>query len=202
MTVAVAANSDANNDRTATITVTMGKLTATIAVTQAKYTEAPQGPTFESENIDLWSGAYNDPANFNASHPASVVISVPKGIKILHVSITAPAEGGSILPDIVPDAGLETAFDLATGLGDSGKDLTDALCRLGFPVASGGSYVDDITGETVNYGAVLYETSVVFDITSFMDLIPAAGKGKTDFVVDVTDIDGNTGQAIIRYEVK
>ena len=202
MTVAVAANSDANNDRTATITVTMGKLTATIAVTQAKYTEAPQGPTFESENIDLWSGAYNDPANFNASHPASVVISVPKGIKILHVSITAPAEGGSILPDIVPDAGLETAFDLATGLGDSGNDLTDALCRLGFPVASGGSYVDDITGETVNYGAVLNETSVVFDITSFMDLIPAAGKGKTDFVVDVTDIDGNTGQAIIRYEVK
>ena len=202
ISVDVAANSDPVNDRTATITVTMNKLTSTIAVTQAKYTEAPQGPTFESENIDLWSGAYNDPANFNASHPASVVISVPKGIKILHVSITAPAEGGSILPDIVPDAGLETAFDLATGLGDSGNDLTDALCRLGFPVASGGSYVDDITGETVNYGAVLNETSVVFDITSFMDLIPAAGKGKTDFVVDVTDNDGNTGQAIIRYEVK
>lgn len=196
MTVAVAANSDANNDRTATITVTMGKLTATIAVTQAKYTEAPQGPTFESQYIDLWSGAYNDPTEFGPDKkPAIVNITAPKGIKKLHVTISSET-----LSDMLPSVGLATDFDLATGLSDAGDDLTEALAGLGFPVASGGQV--EIKGETVSYGPVLNETSVVFDITSFMELLVLPGPGKSDFIVKVTDNADNESECTIRYEVK
>ena len=196
LTVSVDANSDASNDRTATITVTMNKLTSTITVTQAKYTEKPQGPTFESEYIDLWSGAYNDPTEFGAGKkPAVVNISAPRGIKKLHVTISS-----ATLSPMLPGVGLATQFDLATGLSDDGSDLTDALVGLGFPVGNGGSTV--INGETINYNAVMDQTSVVFDITSFMDLMVIPGPGKSDFIVEVTDSDGNVAEATIRYEVK
>ena len=69
ISVDVAANSDANSDRTATITVTMNKLTSTIAVTQAKYTEAPQGPVIDASNFVLVNVNFN--TAFDASnHPA------------------------------------------------------------------------------------------------------------------------------------
>ena len=159
LTIAVAENTDAVNDRTATVTITMNKLTAEISVTQAKYTEKPQGPTFESEYIDLWSGAYNDPTEFGAGKkPAVVNISAPRGIKKLHVTISS-----ATLSPMLPGVGFATQFDLATGLSDDGSDLTDALVGLGFPVGNGGSTV--INGDTINYDAVMDQTSVVFDIT-------------------------------------
>lgn len=196
ISVDVAANSDASNDRTATITVTMNKLTSTIAVTQAKYTEAPQGPTFQSQYIDLWSGAYNDPTEFGPDKkPAVVNITAPKGIKKLHVTISSET-----LSDMLPGVGLATDFDLATGRSDSGDDLTKGLVGLGFPVASGGEV--EINGEMVSYGAVLNETSVVFDITSFMELLVLPGPGKSDFIVKVTDNEDNESECTIRYEVK
>lgn len=196
LTIAVAENTDAVNDRTATVTITMNKLTAEISVTQAKYTEKPQGPTFESEYIDLWSGAYNDPTEFGAGKkPAVVNISAPRGIKKLHVTISS-----ATLSPMLPGVGLATQFDLATGLSDDGSDLTDALVGLGFPVGNGGSTV--INGDTINYDAVMDQTSVVFDITSFMDLMVIPGPGKSDFIVEVTDSDGNVAEATIRYEVK
>ena len=46
------------------------------------------------------------------------------------------------------------------------------------------------------------QSSVVFDITSFMDLMVIPGPGKSDFIVEVTDSDGNVAEATIRYEVK
>lgn len=196
ITVDVTANSDPVNDRTATITVTMNKLTSTIAVTQAKYTEAPQGPTFASDYIDLWSGAYNDPTEFGPDKkPAVVNISAPKGIKKLHVTISSET-----LSDMLPGVGLATDFDLATGLSDDGKDLTTGLVGLGFPVASGGTA--DINGTPTPYGPVLNQTSVVFDITSFMELLVLPGPGKSDFIVKVTDNEDNESECTIRYEVK
>ena len=101
---------------------------------------------------------------------------------------------------MLPGVGLATQFDLATGRSDDGSDLTDALVGLGFPVGNGGSTV--INGETINYDAVMDQTSVVFDITSFMDLMVIPGPGKSDFIVEVTDSDGNVAEATIRYEVK
>ena len=196
ISVDVAANSDPANERTATITVTMNKLTSTIAVTQAKYTEAPQGPTFESEYIDLWSGAYNDPTEFGPDKkPAVVNISAPKGIKKLHVTISSET-----LSSMLPGVGLATDFDLATGLSDDGEKLTTALVGLGFPVASGGTA--DINGTPTPYGPVLNQTSVVFDITSFMELLVLPGPGKSDFIVKVTDNEDNESECTIRYEVK
>ena len=196
ISVDVAANSDPANERTATITVTMNKLTSTIAVTQAKYTEAPQGPTFKSEYIDLWSGAYNDPTEFGpGKKPAVVNISAPKGIKKLHVTISSET-----LSSMLPGVGLATDFDLATGLSDDGKDLTTGLVGLGFPVASGGTA--DVNGTPTPYGPVLNQTSVVFDITSFMELLVLPGPGKSDFIVKVTDNEDNKSECTIRYEVK
>ena len=205
ISVDVAANSDPANDRTATITVTMNKLTSTIAVTQAKYTEAPQGPTFESEYIDLWSGAYNNISEFGADKkPAVVVISAPKGIKNLHVTIS------SATLEPLLDGMLETQFDLATGLSDAGNDLTTALAGLHFPVASGGTYeTQDENGNPVTetYGPVLNQTTVNFDITTFMNLMAkdmigasASSTPKHDFIVTVTDNDGNEATATIRFQ--
>lgn len=195
-TVSASANSDPVNGREATITVTMNKLTSTVTVSQDKYTEAPQGPTFASDYIDLWSGAYNDPTEFGPDKkPAVVNISAPKGIKKLHVTISSET-----LSDMLPGVGLATDFDLATGRSDDGTDLTNGLVGLGFPVASGGTA--DINGTPTPYGPVLNETSVVFDITSFMELLVLPGPGKSDFIVTVTDNDGNVAEATIRYEVK
>lgn len=196
-TINATANSDKNNSRTAVVTVAMGAMSKTIQVTQAKYTEASTEPEFKSENIDLFSGAYNDAAEFGESPKKAAVVNIiaPKGIKKLHVTIDSET-----LSEMLPGVGLSTDFDLATGMDDAGKDLTEALVGLGFPVADGGQM--EVNGEMKTYGPVMNQTSVVFDITSFMDLMAIPGPGKSNFKVKVTDSTGATAEVTIRFEVK
>lgn len=196
-TINATANSDKNNSRTAVVTVAMGAMSKTIQVTQAKYTEASTEPEFKSENIDLFSGAYNDAAEFGESPKKAAVVNIiaPKGIKKLHVTIDSET-----LSEMLPGVGLSTDFDLATGMDDAGKDLTEALVGLGFPVADGGQM--EVNGEMKTYGSVMNQTSVVFDITSFMDLMAIPGPGKSNFKVKVTDSTGATAEVTIRFEVK
>ena len=92
----------------------------------------------------------------------------------------------------------------------SGNDLTTALAGLHFPVASGGTYeTQDENGNPVTetYGPVLNQTTVNFDITTFMNLMAkdmigasASSTPKHDFIVTVTDNDGNEATATIRFQ--
>lgn len=196
-TINATANSNKNNSRSAIVTVAMGAMSKTIQVTQAKFTEASTEPEFKSENIDLFSGSYNNAAEFGESPKKAAVVNItaPKGIKKLHVTIDSETLSG-----MLPGVGLATDFDLATGKADNGEDLTAALVGLGFPVATGGTI--DVNGTMTSYKPVMDETSVVFDITSFMDLMAIPGPGKSNFIVKVTDSTGATAEVTIRFEVK
>ena len=173
MTVAVAANSDANNDRTATITVTMGKLTATIAVTQAKYTEAPQGPKITSDNIDL--NGTNSNTKFNASTPASINVEAASGIKNFVVEISSDAAG---FMAAINDLGLAN-FDLCNP-----GSVAESLSSLQLP------YGDQVKNKT----------SMVFDITTFMPMLNAF-EGNHNFKITVTDNAGASTEVTIRIVV-
>ena len=173
ISVDVAANSDPANDRTATITVTMNKLTSTIAVTQAKYTEAPQGPTITSDNIDL--NGTNSNTKFNTSTPASINVETASGIKNFVVEISSDAAG---FMAAINDLGLAN-FDLCNP-----GSVEASLASLQLPY---GNQVKD-------------QTSMVFDITSFMPMLNAF-EGNHNFKITVTDNAGASTEVTIRIVV-
>ena len=172
MTVAVAANSDANNDRTATITVTMGKLTATIAVTQAKYTEAPQGPVIDASNFDLVNGNFN--TDFDASnHPASLTVDAPNKIARFVIYIESTDDG------FKTDLAALQHFDIANPDG-----LESTLDPLGL------IYGDQVKGQT----------RVKFDITRFMGMLNSFTGSTNRFKITVTDEAG--GESTVTLIIK
>jgi len=173
ISVDVAANDDPVNDRTATITVTMNKLTSTIAVTQAKYTEAPQGPTITSDNIDL--NGTNSNTKFNASTPASINVEAAIGIKNFVVEISSDAQG---FMAAINDLGLAN-FDLCNP-----GSVEGSLASLQLP------YGDQVKNQT----------SMVFDITTFMPMLNAF-EGNHNFKITVTDNAGASTEVTIRIVV-
>ncbi len=189
-TVNVADNTSAQA-RTANVVVAMGKLTKTIAVTQAEYSDSKPAPSFTSDNIDLEN--YNDAALFGEGLlAAEVLITAPNGIKSLMVTINSE----TLTSDILLSVGLDSQFDLATGKSVGGADLTGGLAGLGFPVANGGT-INDIT-----YAPVVDQTEVKFDITQFIPLLGVYGPGKHNFELSVTDNAGQVSSAIIKFETK
>ena len=173
ISVDVAANSDPANERTATITVTMNKLTSTIAVTQAKYTEAPQGPVITSDNIDL--NGTNSNTKFNASTPASINVEAASGIKNFVVEISSDAAG---FMAAIKDLGLAN-FDLCNP-----GSVENSLASLQLP------YGDQVKNQT----------SMVFDITTFMPMLNAF-EGNHNFKITVTDNAGASTEVTIRIVV-
>ena len=123
-------------------------------------------------------------------------ISAPNGIKSLHVNINS----GTLTAEILQGVGLDTKFDLATGKADNGKDLTEGLVGLGFPVANGGTM--NVGGTETTYGAVVNQTLVKFDITQFMSLLSIYGAAKHDFEITVTDNANQVGKAVLKFETK
>lgn len=173
ISVDVAANSDPANERTATITVTMNKLTSTIAVTQAKYTEAPQGPVITSDNIDL--NGTNSNTKFNTSTPASINVEAASGIKNFVVAISSDAQG---FMSAIDDLGLAN-FDLCNP-----GSVEGSLASLQLP------YGDQVKNQT----------SMVFDITTFMPMLNAF-EGNHNFKITVTDNAGASTEVTIRIVV-
>ena len=172
-TVSASANSDPVNGREATITVTMNKLTSTITVSQEKYTEAPQGPVITSDNIDL--NGTNSNTKFNESTPASINVEAPKGIKNFVVEITSDAAG---FMAAINDLGLAN-FDLCNP-----GSVEESLASLQLPY---GDQVKD-------------QTSMVFDITTFMPMLTAF-EGNHNFKITVTDNAGASTEVTIRIVV-
>ena len=186
---------EASTSRTANVKVTMGNLSKTIKVTQAEYADVKPAPSFQSDNIDLDN--YNDASEFGDGKKSAIVnISAPNGIKSLFVNIVS----GTLTPEILEGVGLGTQFDLATGLAPNGTDFTEGLVGLGFPVANGGTMT--INSVVYNYAAVVDQTEVVFNITSFMDLLGLYGAAKHDFEITVTDNAGLVNKATIKFETK
>lgn len=179
--------------RTANVVVAMGNLSKTIAVTQAEYSESKPAPSFSSDNIDLEN--YNDAALFGPEEgllAAEVLITAPNGIKNLNVTINSE----TLTADILQSVGLDSQFDLATGMSVGGVDLTAGLVGLGFPVANGGT-IDGMT-----YAPVVNQTEVKFDITQFIPLLSVYGAGKHNFELSVTDNAGLVSTAVIKFETK
>ena len=173
ISVDVAANSDLANERTATITVTMNKLTSTIAVTQAKYTEAPQGPVITSDNIDL--NGTNSNTKFNESTPASINVEAASGIKNFVVAISSDAQGF--------------------------MSAIDDLRLANFDLCNPGSVAESLSSLQLPYGdQVKNKTSMVFDITTFMPMLNAF-EGNHNFKITVTDNAGASTEVTIRIVV-
>lgn len=193
-TINAAANTAATS-RSANVVVTMGSLSKTIKVTQAEYSATKPAPSFQSDNIDLDN--YNDASLFGDGLKTVIVnISAPNGIKSLFVNINS----GTLTAEILEGVGLATQFDLATGKSSEGKDLTQGLVGLGFPVANGGTMT--INGSDVKYDAVVNQTYVKFDITQFMSLLGIYGAAKHDFEITVTDNANQVSKAVIKFETK
>lgn len=172
ISVDVAANSDANSDRTATITVTMNKLTSTIAVTQAKYTEAPQGPVIDASNFDLVNGNFN--TDFDASnHPASLTVDAPNKIAKFVIDIESTDDG------FKTDLAALQHFDIANPDG-----LESTLDPLGL------IYGDQVKGQT----------RVEFDITRFMGMLNSFTGSTNHFKITVTDEAG--GESTVTLIIK
>lgn len=191
-TINATANTDASNDRSAIVTVTMGSQYSKIQVTQAKYTEKSTAPTFSSENIEYLDNDnlnYNDASNtefnnvndFGPTAKAAVVKFVAeKGIKTLHVEINSE----TLTPEELESVGLRSKFELTTGLADDGTDVSTNLSNLGFPLKDG----------------VINKTEVNFDITQFVPMLKALGAGKSVFVVVITDNENQSNTAYIRFQ--
>lgn len=172
ITVDVTANSDPVNDRTATITVTMNKLTSTIAVTQAKYTEAPQGPVIDASNFDLVNGNFN--TDFDASnHPASLTVDAPNKIARFVIDIESTDDG------FKTDLAALQHFDIANPDG-----LESTLDPLGL------IYGDQVKGQT----------RVKFDITRFMGMLNSFTGSTNRFKITVTDEAG--GESTVTLIIK
>ena len=151
----------------------MNKLTSTIAVTQAKYTEAPQGPTITSDNIDL--NGTNSNTKFNASTPASINVEAASGIKNFVVAISSDAQGF--------------------------MSAIDDLRLANFDLCNPGSVAESLSSLQLPYGdQVKNKTSMVFDITTFMPMLNAF-EGNHNFKITVTDNAGASTEVTIRIVV-
>ena len=104
---------------------------------------------------------------------AQIVVTAAAGIRAFTVEIISEEV---LTPEVLDAVGLAPELDLV-----SPGDYKEPLERLGFP-----------TGEKV-----VGQTSVSFDISDFMPLIPLLGTGDSDFRLTVTDNEGQTTVASI-----
>ena len=186
----VVAENESTQARTGTLTVRMGELSQQVTVSQDGR-EILGAPRFESSTVDI--EGENDAADFGTGKQDAVVnIIAENGIASLKVTIDS-----EILSGLLPEVGLEESFDLATGLGVNGTDLTAALVSLGFPVAEGGTI--EINGSPVEYKPVVNETNVQFDVTMFIPLLSLFGQGTHNFIVEVTDNAGLTSSVTLCF---
>lgn len=104
---------------------------------------------------------------------AQIVVTAAAGIRAFSVEIISEEV---LTPEVLDAVGLAPELDLV-----SPGDYKEPLEGLGFP-----------TGEKV-----VGQTSVSFDISPFMPLIPLLGTGDSDFRLTVTDNEGQTTVASI-----
>ncbi|MDE5573492.1 MAG: DUF4493 domain-containing protein [Muribaculaceae bacterium] len=110
-----------------------------------------------------------------------LTINSTKGFSGLKVVI----KSNDLTPELLEEIGLSNEFDLATGLTKDGLDISQALSNnFGFPVKQ------EVTGDDVK--------KVDFNITQFVPLL-CIYPGDHSFVLTVTDKDGNTKSAELKF---
>lgn len=156
----------------------------TVADAQGGATEKALVIVIEGEQVGptvVWKG-YNIDQRYtvNNSTVVDIVVSATAGIKEFTVKIVSdvltPSQlSGVGLCDVLnltdPDASYSTVDD-----NFDTSSIATSMNNLGFP-----------TGD-----AVKNQTSVEFSITNFIPLLSMTGSGDHDFIMTVTDNDGNT----------
>ena len=167
-------------DRNATVEGTAGEGTP-VSFTR-RYTDVQAGQlyrfTVKGESLSApdieWVG-HDTSQRYEANDEleAQIVVTAAAGIRAFTVEIISEEV---LTPEVLDAVGLAPELDLV-----SPGDYKEPLEGLGFP-----------TGEKV-----VGQTSVSFDISPFMPLIPLLGTGDSDFRLTVTDNEGQTTVASI-----
>ncbi|MDE5844212.1 MAG: DUF4493 domain-containing protein [Muribaculaceae bacterium] len=109
-----------------------------------------------------------------------LTITSTKGFQSIKVAIKSKDLNGELLESV----GLSDEFDLATGLSKNGVDLSEGIKDLSFPLK------EEVTGDDVK--------RIIFSITEFVPFL-CMYPGDHSFVLTVTDKDGNTKSAELKF---
>lgn len=136
---------------------------------------------FDSSLSDL-SKVYDIDEFIADGSVADLKVTVPAGIARMMVKIDS-----QVLPaEELGSLGLMPEFDLVNPVNPDNPDMGTKLTEMGFPIG------DDVKGKTY----------VEFDITGFIPLLKELGAGYSNFVITVTDNDGNTAATTLRFNKK
>ncbi len=145
------------------ITVTDVNGASTTATLTVKYGQnvAPQ---------IIWVG-YNidERQTITSDTTCKIRVVAPLAIQDFEIEI----KSNTLTPEELAGVGLASEFSLVTS-----TSMLDSLSGLGFPVG------DDVYGQTLI-------TEDKLDITSFLSILSLLGSGDHDFVMTVTDMEGN-----------
>lgn len=118
----------------------------------------------------IWVG-YNidERQTITSDTTCKIRVVAPLAIKDFEIEI----KSNTLTPEELAGVGLASEFSLVTS-----TDMHESLAGLGFPVG------DDVYGQTL-----IAEDKL--DITSFLSILSMLGSGDHDFVMTVTDMEGN-----------
>ena len=118
----------------------------------------------------IWVG-YNidERQTITSDTTCKIRVVAPLAIKDFEIEI----KSNTLTPEELAGVGLASEFSLVTS-----TDMHESLKGLGFPVG------DDVYGQTL-----IAEDKL--DITSFLSILSMLGSGDHDFVMTVTDMEGN-----------
>lgn len=118
----------------------------------------------------IWVG-YNidERQTITSDTTCKIRVVAPLAIKDFEIEI----KSNTLTPEELAGVGLASEFSLVTS-----TDMHESLAGLGFPVG------DDVYGQTL-----IAEDKL--DITSFLSILSMLGPGDHDFVMTVTDMEGN-----------
>ena len=118
----------------------------------------------------IWVG-YNidERQTITSDTTCKIRVVAPLAIKDFEIEI----KSNTLTPEELAGVGLASEFSLVTS-----TDMHESLAGLGFPVG------DDVYGQTLI-------TEDKLDITSFLSILSMLGSGDHDFVMTVTDMEGN-----------
>ena len=119
----------------------------------------------------IWVG-YNidERQTITSDTTCKIRVVAPLAIQDFEIEI----KSNTLTPEELAGVGLASEFSLVTS-----TDMLESLAGLGFPVG------DDVYGQTLI-------TEDKLDITSFLSILSMLGSGDHDFVMTVTDMEGNT----------
>lgn len=118
----------------------------------------------------IWVG-YNidERQTITSDTTCKIRVVAPLAIQDFEIEI----KSNTLTPEELAGVGLASEFSLVTS-----TDMLDSLAGLGFPVG------DDVYGKTLI-------TEDKLDITNFLSILSMLGSGDHDFVMTVTDMEGN-----------